>query len=104
MKLTFKQPDLSSRLLTKSSLFMEHTFTLWDSNLKFEVLASELVRNGGNVCQDFHNENCTHVVVDDSKSPNIANDVSIHLAFVLNITVFYIIFEWFNKPLEPKSN
>ena len=44
----------------------------------FEVMTSELVRNGGNVCEDFHNENCTHVVVDDSKSPNIANDVCIY--------------------------
>ena len=55
----------------------------------FEVMTSELVRNGGNVCEDFHNENCTHVVVDDSKSPNIANDVCIH-PFVLKIRgLFY---------------
>ena len=40
-----------------------------------EVMASELVRNGGKVCEDFQNENCSHIVVNDSKTPNIPNEI-----------------------------
>ena len=35
-------------------------------------MGSELTRNGGTLCPDFKAESCTHVVVDDSKSPNVS--------------------------------
>jgi hypothetical protein len=34
---------------------------------EMEVMASELLRNGGQLCQDIDSKNCTHVVVDDGK-------------------------------------
>ena len=37
-----------------------------------EVMTSELVRNGGNLCNDpLQNENCTHIVVADDKIKSI---------------------------------
>ena len=41
----------------------------------FGVMASELIRNGGKLCQNFKDQNCTHIVVNDSKTPNIPNEL-----------------------------
>ena len=51
-----------------------------DPKLKNELIPNyffftELARNGGKVCESFQHENCTHVVVDDSKTPNIPSEV-----------------------------
>lgn len=39
------------------------------------VMSSELVRNGGKVCDDYNSEFCTHVVVDDGKIVNLPEDI-----------------------------
>lgn len=52
-----------------------HVYFMGFEPSDFEVMASELARNGGKVCESFQHENCTHVVVDDSKTPNIPSEI-----------------------------
>ena len=52
-----------------------HVYFMGFEPSDFDVMASELVRNGGKICEDFHNESCTHVVVDDSRTPTIPSGV-----------------------------
>ena len=42
---------------------------------EMSVLTSELIRNGGKLCSDYHQDNCTHIVIDDSKGLSVPNDV-----------------------------
>ena len=52
-----------------------HVYFMGFEPSDFEVMASELARNGGKVCESFQHENCTHVVVDDSKTPKIPSEI-----------------------------
>ena len=42
---------------------------------EMSVLTSELIRNGGKICEDYHQDTCTHIVIDDSKGLASPNDV-----------------------------
>ena len=42
---------------------------------EMSVLTSELIRNGGKLCSDYHQDTCTHIVIDDSKGLSVPNDV-----------------------------
>ena len=42
---------------------------------EMSVLTSELIRNGGKICEDYHQDTCTHIVIDDSKGLSVPNDV-----------------------------
>ena len=59
-----------------------HLYFLAFDDQEKDVMTSELTRNGGKICEDYNDETCTHIVVDDAKVGSLPSDIRKDLPIV----------------------